>query len=204
MPAGYTSSFRGALDRYASAPRTGVAQIATAHEFIRFLESDHEAFERSNPVGHFTGSGLVLDPVECKVLLTHHAKTGCWVQLGGHCDGIRDPFFVAWQECYQEGGLRLIAPGDGLIFDLDHHMIPEYKGVPEHRHYDARYLFFADSKEGFVISDESLALAWVDLGSFAAYSTDPSMLRQERKLIEFLELNGGRRPEGYSPLPEAA
>lgn len=201
---GYKSSFRSALEWYNHNQISGGSQATAAEEFIRFLDVDHRAFERSNPIGHFTGSGLVLDAVKRKVLFTHHAKTHCWVQLGGHCDGIRDPFFVAWQECYQEGGLPQITPHDGAIFDLDVHEIPEHKGIAAHLHYDVRYLFFADSDEGFNISDESLALAWVDLGNFAAYSTSPSMLRMERKLIEFMELNGWPRPIGYSALPEAA
>jgi hypothetical protein len=173
-------------------------QANWAAEYLRFLSEDPNAFERSNPIGHFTGSGVVIDPYAGKMLLTHHAKTLCWVQLGGHCDGIRDPFFVAWKESYEEGGLKGIDPASHGIFDLDLHSIPEHKGVPEHLHYDVRYLFFADSTEGFVKSDESLDLAWADLGYIRKFSTSSSMLRLESNAIGCIEdLYGFERPIGY-------
>lgn len=199
MTNGYGTSFKHALALYA----TGMAarsrqQVAWAEEYDRFLSATPDAFERTNTSGHFTGSALVVDPSAGRVLLTHHAKLLTWNQLGGHCDGIRDPFFVAWKEAYEEGGLKWIVPAFPGVFDLDLHPIPEHKGVAEHQHYDVRYLFFADSAEGFIKSDESLDLAWVDLGRVREYSTTESMLRLEAKVIRYLELTHGfDRPEGY-------
>lgn len=193
------TTFRQALGHYRER-MSGKAgrQAEWAAEYERFLVEVPEAFERSNAQGHFTGSGLVVDPFAGRVLLTHHAKMLTWNQLGGHCDGIRDPFFVAWKEAYEEGGLKNIVPAFDGIFDLDLHPIPEHKGVAEHMHYDVRYLFFADSSEGFVKSAESLDLAWVDLGRVRDYSTTESMLRLEAKAIHYLEWTQGfQRPEGY-------
>jgi hypothetical protein len=198
MTYGYDTSFNRALVLYANGMgASDRQQTAWAQEYRRFLLETPDAFERTNTIGHFTGSALVIDPFAGRVLLTHHAKTLCWVQLGGHCDGIRDPFFVAWKEAYEEGGLKMIVPAMPGIFDLDLHPIPEHKGVAEHLHYDVRYLFFADSTEGFVKSDESLDLAWVDLGRVRDYSTTESMLRLEAKAIRFLKMTQGlERPEG--------
>ena len=43
----------------------------------------------------------------------------------------------------------------GEPFDLDVHAIPEHGGVPEHLHYDIRYLVRARSEAPLVVSDES-------------------------------------------------
>lgn len=191
----YRSNFADALLRYG---RRASSNSEVAEKFLQFLDTDPQAFERSNLVGHFTGSSVVIDPWRGKILLTHHAKMLRWVQLGGHCDGIRDPFFVAWKEAYEEGGLKLILPESTEIFDLSVHVTPQFQNVLEHLHYDVRYLFHADSAEGFVKSDESLDLAWVDLGRVADYSTSKGMLRLEMKAIRHIELTHGfSRPSSY-------
>jgi hypothetical protein len=178
----YDPSFRSALLRY-QRDAASTQQAEWAEYYLALLENDPKCFERTNMRGHFTGSAVVVDTVECKVLLTHHAKTRCWLQLGGHCDGLHDPFFVAWKEAYEESGLKLITPVDGAIFDLDPDGVPEYQGLPAHGHYDIRYLFYADSKQGFVKSDESLDLAWVDLDKVDDYTQSKSVLRLAVKAL---------------------
>lgn len=193
------NAFSDALSRYGETVRgQSDEQTALAVEHAKFLGDDPEAFERSNPVGHFTGSALVVDPNAGKILLTHHAKMMKWQQLGGHCDGIRDPFFVAWKEAYEESGLKLILPASPEIFDLSLHTIPSYREVPGHLHYDVRYLFFADSADGFVKSDESLDLAWADLGRVCDFSRSSGLMRLEFKAIEHLErTHDYNRPRNY-------
>lgn len=199
----FIPSFADMLVSYRSAnlladPRQ--AELAAEHAL--FLSTDPSAFERSNPVGHFTGSAVVLDEARGRILLTHHAKMLKWLQLGGHCDGIRDPFFVALKEAYEEGGLKHIRPGPLDIFDLSVHEIPQHGAVPPHLHYDVRFLFFADSSEEFVRSEESLDLAWVTLGSVADYSDARGLLRMEKKAIQFLEhTTDYRRPSDYVEPP---
>jgi hypothetical protein len=201
----FASQFERSLACYGSRMSTHEpSQAAIASQYTQFLLNEPEAFERSNTYGHFTGSSFVIDPYAARVLLTHHAKYLSWNQLGGHCDGIRDPFFVAWKESYEEGGLKQIVPASMDIFDLDVHVIPEYKGVKEHYHFDVRYLFLADSSEGFVKSEESIDLAWVDLGQVRDYSATDSMLRLEFKAIQYLSLNYGFRPPSYYKPPAGA
>ena len=50
------------------------------------------------------------------MLLTLHAKLGRWLQLGGHCDDIRDPFFVAWKEAYEESSFFSFAFSSSSAF----------------------------------------------------------------------------------------
>lgn len=153
-------------------------QIEQTDRCLDFLARDEKCFERSNPHGHFTGSGLVIDPFENKTLLVHHVKYNEWVMPGGHCDGIVDPFFTAWEEMFQETGLKDIRPmSPWVIKDVDIQMVSPYKDVPAHLHYDIRYWFRASSKVPFVVSDESNAIAWVKPSELKSYSAFPPLVR---------------------------
>lgn len=136
------------------------------------LLDEPDAFERTRLEGHFTGSALIVDPTRKKVLLTHHKKLDRWLQLGGHCDGIRDPFFVAWKEAYEESGLKYLEPSSAAIVDIDIHTIPANKAVPRHLHYDIRYRFMADSTQPFVVSNESIDLRWFDMDDVETLQLD--------------------------------
>jgi hypothetical protein len=70
---------------------------------------------------------------------------------------------------------------DSEIFDLDIHEIPARGVEPAHLHFDVRYLIRADSSEDLVLSDESHALAWIELANLERYTTEESVHRMERK-----------------------
>jgi hypothetical protein len=153
-------------------------QRVQAQRCIDFLRGDPDCFERSNPHGHFTGSALVADWSRNKTLLVLHKKYRKWVMTGGHCDGIRDPAFTAYQEAYQESGLKRLTPfRHGHIIDINIEIVPEYNGVPEHLHYDIRFLFLASSEDEVEASDESDGIAWPDLDGLSEYSEEPQLHR---------------------------
>lgn len=117
--------------------------------------------------GHFTGSAWLVSADGQRVLLTHHRKLQRWLQLGGHADGEVDLHQVALREAEEESGLSGLTREGGL-FDLDRHWIPERTDVPGHWHFDVRYVIRAGSDERFVVNQESLALAWVEIERIAA------------------------------------
>ncbi|NCB50064.1 MAG: NUDIX domain-containing protein [Alphaproteobacteria bacterium] len=129
---------------------------------IKFIEKNETCFERFNLKGHITGSAWLLSPDGKKVLLTHHKKLNCWLQLGGHSDGEANTWNVALREAQEESGIEGIEFVSKDIFDVDVHTIPENKkkDEPEHQHYDIRFLLKAET-EKFKISEESNALKWV-------------------------------------------
>jgi 8-oxo-dGTP pyrophosphatase MutT (NUDIX family) len=158
------------------------AEEDTKH-FVSFLAETPHAFERLHLAAHFTGSAWLVSADGANVLLTHHRKLDRWLQLGGHADGDPDLAAVALREAEEESGLEglVLVPG---IFDIDRHIIPARQDVPEHWHYDVRYVVRAEG-EDFVVGDESHALAWRPIAPIADDPVaDASLRRMARKWLE--------------------
>ena len=166
----------------------GSKQIAQCQQFAAFEASHADVYHRTHPPGHFTASAWLVSKDGTRVLLTQHKKLGRWLQLGGHADGDHDLANVALREAEEESGLSglSIIPE---IFDLDAHDIPA-RGVvgalnyePTHIHWDVRFVVQA-SVEDFSVSEESLALAWVDIAQLAAdVNADTSLVRMAEKWL---------------------
>lgn len=150
--------------------------------FRRFVERQPRCFERDCfDDGHVTASAVLLNGAGSHMLMTHHAKLGCWLQLGGHADGDADPLRAACREAREESGLAVV-PVCAAPLDIDIHGVPPRAAEPAHRHYDVRFaLRVADGGERFTRSDESLALRWVDLADVASVTTEESILRLAAK-----------------------
>lgn len=146
------------------------------------LLKEPSCFERSLLHAHFTASAWVLDESLEFALLTHHAKLERWLQLGGHADGEEDLRNVALKELREESGLTKLKFISKNIFDIDIHTIPARKDVPEHEHYDVRFLFMADMKEAVVKNHESKEVTWVSLDSISELcNQNDSILRMIKK-----------------------
>lgn len=168
---------------FADYARRWPEEAGMAAWFQALLEDAADPFVRERLAGHFTASAWLVDAGGTRTLLTHHRKLGLWLQPGGHADGDRDLARSALREAKEESGLPGLRVGP-LIFDLDRHRIPEHKGVPEHWHYDVRFVVSAGDDETFVVSDESHALAWREIGDVAADdSMDASLRRMARKWL---------------------
>lgn len=155
-----------------------------AERIRRFVEEQEECFERSLQIGHVTGSAWVVDRERTHALLTHHAKLGKWLQMGGHCDGDPDVLRVALREVEEESGLTEVTPLlGGAIFDVDAHEIPARGAEAAHIHHDIRFLVEADRGARLRISDESHDLRWVVFEEIPRLNTDESVLRMLRKTI---------------------
>lgn len=149
--------------------------------FIDLLD-DEDAFVRERLAGHFTASAWIVNKKRTHTLLTLHRKLGRWLQLGGHADGNENLVEVALQEAKEESGLSSLQLVDSTIFDLDKHIIPERKHVPEHFHFDVRFMIEADISEPLQISNESLSLAWITFDSVQdMIGYNPSILRMLEK-----------------------
>lgn len=150
-------------------------------EFLSLLGSD-DCYKRSRLDGHVTSSAWITDRMRQHVLLLHHRKLDRWLQPGGHADGDEDLIRVSRKEVLEETGienLEMVLPG---IFDVDIHVIPERKDIPEHKHYDIRYWFYADSNVPLQINHESNDVKWVNLKDVMLLSKgNNSILRMIQK-----------------------
>ncbi len=154
--------------------------------FVDFVERQPRCFERDCfDDGHVTGSALVLNLGRDAALMTHHAKLGRWLQLGGHCDGDSDALAVACREAAEESGLA-VKPLSAAPLDIDIHTIPARGSEPRHFHYDVRFLLQVRRSEDFVATAESLSLAWVPLDRMSTYTDEESVLRLVRKFQQSL------------------
>ena len=102
-----------------------------------------------------------------------------WLQLGGHSDGDPDTANVALREAEEESGLSVALMSEE-IFDIDVHAITARKDDPAHYHFDVRYQLQTQGDE-FVVSSESIDLAWVPLATLRNYTEEESILRMRRK-----------------------
>ena len=152
-------------------------------EFVSLLETNPNCLLRSNLPGHLTASAWVRDvSIADRFLLVKHAKLNLWLQPGGHADGNDNLEEVASKELFEETGVTPISQYEG-IFDLSIHLIPERHDMPQHLHYDVRYLFFADSAEPLQMSPESLELGWFSALQLAELGCDESVLKMARRSL---------------------
>jgi 8-oxo-dGTP pyrophosphatase MutT (NUDIX family) len=175
---------RQALERYGEVWPDEHPSVELFAALLATADGGDAPFRREHHPGHFTGSAFVVSADGRRALLTHHAKLNLWLQPGGHADGDGDLARVALREAQEETGVAGLRLVDGEIFDLDRHRIPPRKTEPEHFHYDVRYLVRAGADERFVLSDESHALAWRDVGELATdEGADDSLRRMARKWL---------------------
>ena len=147
--------------------------------FLALLDERPRAFERDEfQDGHLTGSAWLVSADGERALLTHHRKLERWLQPGGHADGDADMGRVAVREATEESGISgLVLEPD--MFDIDRHAIPARGHEPGHFHYDVRYVVRPTDDERYVVSAESIDLAWrpiVDL------LTDPEVDEPVRRM----------------------
>ena len=156
-------------------------EIEYRKRFLTLLK-DEDCFFRSRLAGHLTASCWVLAPSGNEVLLIHHKKLDKWLQPGGHADGDTDLLNVAKKELSEETGLVHYSVNE-KIFDLDIHVIPQRKDVPEHFHYDVRFLFQASHPNEIQKNHESMELRWVGLNKVEVLCDgEESIMRMVRKL----------------------
>lgn len=170
---------RNLLERLAHYRTKYPAEMPMVDRFIAFVEDETRCFERDCWRGHVTGSAWLVDPAGNALLLTHHKKLNMWLQLGGHSDGDADTPAVALREATEESGLDVDLLDDE-VFDIDIHEIPARKTDPAHYHFDVRFAMRARSRD-FVVSDESMALAWAEIADLERYTDEHSILRMREK-----------------------
>jgi 8-oxo-dGTP pyrophosphatase MutT (NUDIX family) len=131
--------------------------------FKSLLTNFSNCYQRALLSGHITASAWIVNANGSAALLIHHKKLDRWLQPGGHADGDENVIAVSTKEAEEETGLELLRLYDSSIFDLDIHVIPGFRGLNAHFHYDIRFLFIADEQEYYAKNHESNEIAWFNL-----------------------------------------
>lgn len=169
------------IERIESLPPGNSEEMLIRNRFTDFIRNHPDSFFRTNLKGHITASAFVIDRQARKILLIHHKKLDKWLQPGGHCDGDEDTLAVAIKEVFEETGVQILRQDQPLV-DLDIHTIPQRKEVPEHEHFDVRYLFESDSSRPLTRNHETLALQWIPFEDIRKYTGEESVLRILEKI----------------------
>lgn len=180
-PSDHRAALLELLAHYKPIDNADAQQAEGTREFVL---AHQNCFSRQLDIGHITGSAWLVDKSGTKVLLTHHRKLNIWVQLGGHADDNPNILEVALREAKEESGLDNLKVISPEIFDVDVHRIPARGNEIEHFHYDIRFALSASTCQDFVVSDESHALAWIEISKIGEFTKEESMLRMARKWVQ--------------------
>lgn len=126
----------------------------------------------NNYNGHIVAGGFVYAKEENKFLVLYHKDLKMYLYPGGHAEvGDKTPLETSKREILEETGLndikQFIIDNNELIpIDIDTHVVPynERLNLPEHYHFDFRYLFVIDKIENITIDfEESDNYKWIDI-----------------------------------------
>ncbi len=147
------------------------AEATFIPRFVDLLK-EKNAFLRKNMKRHFTASAWIFNPYNKEVILIHHKKLSKWLQPGGHADGCENLYEVAQKEALEETGIISIQNTFPEIFDIDIHTIPEYKNIPEHDHYDIRFLIIPENGSEIRKNNESNEVRWIKLNEVEKFAAN--------------------------------
>lgn len=164
---------------------------------IEYLESheDDELIDWNNFDGHIVAGGFIYAKEENKFLVLYHNDLKMFLYPGGHVDSNDiNTLFAAKREIAEETGLndleQLIVSDNELIpIDIDTHKIGynERLNLPEHYHFDFRYLFIVDKISDIKADTEELSgYNWI---SVEELSSDPNYGMVANKIKKVLSNN---------------
>lgn len=131
--------------------------------------TNNELVDWNNKNGHLTAGAFVYCKCEDKFLVLYHKDLKMYLYPGGHMDNQdANPLETAKRELKEETGLDNLwlmqLCSSGIPFDIDTHLIPfnDRVSMPEHYHFDFRYLFLLENLSDILIDkDEFKDYKWI-------------------------------------------
>lgn len=134
--------------------------------------NNNEIIDWNNFDGHLVAGGFIYSTTEKKFLVLYHNDLKMYLYPGGHIEkNDANPLEAAKREIKEETNLenltQLKLNNNELIpLDIDTHIIPynENNSLPEHIHFEFRYLFLIDNIENIVLDSKELTnYKWIDI-----------------------------------------
>ena len=151
-----------------------------------------EATDWNNFDGHIVAGGFIYSKEDNKFLVLYHKDLKMYLYPGGHVDAEDvNTLFAAKREVLEETGIdnleQLKMSEDELIpIDIDTHKIGynERLNLPEHYHFDFRYLFVVDKINDIKIDEDEMAgYKWISLDELTHDSNYGSIASKIKKLL---------------------
>jgi len=162
--------------------------------FIDYLKKHdyEEIIDWNNFDGHIVASGFIYAKEEQKFLVLFHNDLKMFLYPGGHVDS-KDINLLeaAKREILEETGLcnlqQLKISTDELVpVDIDTHMISynDRLNLPEHHHFDFRYLFMVDRISDIKTDDEELSnYKWISIEELNSDPNYGTVANKIKKLV---------------------
>ena len=143
-------------------------------KFIEYLKehNENEITNWNNFDGHVVAGGFIYAKKEQKFLVIYHNDLKMFLHPGGHVDASDlTPLAAAKREVLEETGFSeleevVLSDNELIPIDIDTHVIPynERRNLPEHYHFEFRYLFMLDNiKEVKLDLTESSNFKWIGI-----------------------------------------
>jgi len=155
-------------------------------------QKENNIIDWNNFEGHVVASGFVYSRKLKKFLVIYHKDLKTYLYPGGHIDDFDSSSLdAAIREVYEETGLdnleiKSFSDNKFIPIDIDTHLIPfnERLNLPQHLHFDFRYLFVLnDEKEIKIDESESLDFKWISLSHLRVCISSNDIIKKIEKLI---------------------
>lgn len=179
------------LDNYLSFFKDEQNRQSTLVHFLK-NHNNKEIIDWNNFDGHVVASGFVYAVKEEKFLVLYHNDLHIFLYPGGHIEKMDiDPLHAAKREIEEETGLKNLKQlgifSDKLIpIDIDTHRIKYNKrlNLPEHYHFDFRYLFAVDKISDIKIDYEELSnYKWISIEELKADINYGPIVKKINKIL---------------------
>lgn len=163
-------------------------------KLVNFLNNfdDNEIIDWNNFNGHIVASGFVYSKNDKKFLVMYHNDMKMYTYPGGHidlCDA--NPLVAAIREVKEETGLMdfeevNIARNELVPVDIDTHIISynERLNLPQHYHFDFRYLFIIDKILNVKVDGTELSnYKWINIDELSSDSNYGKIVEKLRRLL---------------------
>ncbi len=159
---------------------------------------DKDIIDWNNFKGHIVAGGFIYAKEEHKFLVLFHKDLKMFLYPGGHVnDNEKKPLQTAKREIIEETGLNRfkqlkLSENEQIPIDIDTHLIEynERLNLPEHYHFDFRYLFIVDKISRIKIEQNELSsYKWIDINELENDLNYGKIVNKIKKILVIKDVN---------------